>query len=665
MADTPDTLPTKEELAQLPVRAIVAYAARCARRVQPIYLVRPSAGRLTNRLKAHFQAIHSAISLAENWARKDPVSIEDLRAAAIAPTRTVGPSGTRAAPAAAAFAAADAVLFAADPTFYSVNPVLEAAVAEYVAFYAAAAANAAAVFSAAAPRLLKSCRRDFDILRAYHFNIDAPVDASAEGVCRELWIDPSPNWYADGLEQLYKLKILKKSVARKPSVNASAVDLGQLERLQGQIVELQRRGDTLESNLELARAEASLNQELIDKAEAFARNQEESRLNEAESHQKTREEVQNLQRQQKNLESYLETARSEATTLKEMIEKADAHARSLEESRLKEAESHQKTRDEVQNLQNARRELQEQLNASQSRIADHELELLKVRGQLAQVQQKSEVLQVQSLWWYGEKFFCPKSMFQLMALVVLGAMVMFALFGIGEVYERQALDRWIKAQVETQRERLIDRGPVERSSPNRLDSLEAIRSQLLILSLTGASTRDETIVGVRDQLKSLQLESSGQPPVPSIAMGPSGWWPWFPYQSSDLLLSLVVLFSGTVGAVITTLRRDKPLTLRDLGHGLAAGFITFLAVRGGKSVLFMDADPLLLINPYNSAFFGLLAGMFTEMAYGLLSSLAEEMSGRLQNAFSAPKEAQERPRQRSSETLPPRDASRDTTSHSP
>lgn len=614
MADTPVTLPTEDELAQLPVRAIVAYAARCARRVQPLYNLNLTGMMPDEELKKHCLSIDRAVTLAERWARNEPVSFddfediaEDVRAAgqsadvalaALGATIPATPSGPGAV-AFTAFTAAGAAFAAFTAAAAAKSGTIVGKAAD---IYAAAYANAA--YANAAYAASSGARRDFDILRAHRFKLDAPVDASESGVCGELWIDGPPEWYTQGLEQLRKLGVLKKPNRRKASASTPAVDPTELQKLRVQINELEQ---------EKVRAESSF------------------RL-----------------------------ARDEATRFHEKFDGADALARSHEEARVEEVESHKKTREEVQNLQRERLELQEQLNQRVSRVSDLELQLLKVRGQLAQVQQKSEVLQVQSVWWYWEKFFCPKSMFQLMALIVLGAMVMFALFGIGEVYERQALDRWIKSQVETQRERLVDRGPVERPS-NRLESLEAIRSQLLILSLAGASTRDETIAGVRDQLKSLQLESTGLPPVPSVAMGPPGWWPWFPYQSSDLLLSLVVLFSGTVGAVITTLRRDKPLTLRDLGHGLAAGFITFLAVRGGKSVFLLDADPLLLINPYNSAFFGLLAGMFTELAYGLLSSLAEEMSGRLQSAFSAPKESLDRPRLRSSETQTPREGSRDTT----
>jgi hypothetical protein len=55
-----------------------------------------------------------------------------------------------------------------------------------------------------------------------------------------------------------------------------------------------------------------------------------------------------------------------------------------------------------------------------------------------------------------------------------------------------------------------------------------------------------------------------------------------PTASSDLLLSIVVIVSGTVGALIAAMRQQEPLTIRNLALGLAAGFVTFLAIRGGK-----------------------------------------------------------------------------------
>jgi len=56
------TIPTKEELSRLPRRAVVAFAARCARRVQPIFAAWSGA------TQEHIAAVDRAISLAEAYA---------------------------------------------------------------------------------------------------------------------------------------------------------------------------------------------------------------------------------------------------------------------------------------------------------------------------------------------------------------------------------------------------------------------------------------------------------------------------------------------------------------------------------------------------------------------------------------------------------------------
>lgn len=59
--------PTKEDLEKLPHRAIVAYSARCARRVQPLFDWKK------DRLK-HFLAVDRAIESAESFAAGDEIS---------------------------------------------------------------------------------------------------------------------------------------------------------------------------------------------------------------------------------------------------------------------------------------------------------------------------------------------------------------------------------------------------------------------------------------------------------------------------------------------------------------------------------------------------------------------------------------------------------------
>lgn len=64
--------PTKDELKELPIRAIVAYAVRHARRVQPLVC----SGEEVD--KKEIVAIHAALNLAERFATGESVPSDDL-----------------------------------------------------------------------------------------------------------------------------------------------------------------------------------------------------------------------------------------------------------------------------------------------------------------------------------------------------------------------------------------------------------------------------------------------------------------------------------------------------------------------------------------------------------------------------------------------------------
>ena len=68
-------LPTRDELAALPRRANVAFAARCARRVQPLY---------RSKYKRHVQAVERAIAMAERFAKGEPLRVGEASEASLA-----------------------------------------------------------------------------------------------------------------------------------------------------------------------------------------------------------------------------------------------------------------------------------------------------------------------------------------------------------------------------------------------------------------------------------------------------------------------------------------------------------------------------------------------------------------------------------------------------
>src|SRR5206468_10583972 len=75
---------TVEHLRQLPLRAIVAFAARCARRVEPLAQLPEGDPRRETRR----EAVEAALRMAEAFARGSDAPPADPGVAATAPTRT-------------------------------------------------------------------------------------------------------------------------------------------------------------------------------------------------------------------------------------------------------------------------------------------------------------------------------------------------------------------------------------------------------------------------------------------------------------------------------------------------------------------------------------------------------------------------------------------------
>ena len=103
-------------------------------------------------------------------------------------------------------------------------------------------------------------------------------------------------------------------------------------------------------------------------------------------------------------------------------------------------------------------------------------------------------------------------------------------------------------------------------------------------------------------------------------------------SSSDILLSLIAICCGGVGALIAGMRTKEFSALRDVLLGLSSGFVVYMTLRGGKYVLLMQqGEPKL--NPYGFALAGILTGLFTDRAYGILTLLIDVAERNLKSAF--------------------------------
>jgi hypothetical protein len=176
----------RERLAQLPHHAVVAFAARCARRVQPLTHVLPQQDRdAIDRALASAEAFaKGAADAGANAARADARAAD---AGADAVARSAARSAARAWTAAARAAArADAAADAADAADWAATA---AAAADWAANAAARGAARAAASS------------DLDRLIALNPGEPdaqgAPIDPSEAGPLGPLWPQGVPEWYTE------------------------------------------------------------------------------------------------------------------------------------------------------------------------------------------------------------------------------------------------------------------------------------------------------------------------------------------------------------------------------------------------------------------------------------------------------------------------------------
>jgi multidrug efflux pump subunit AcrA (membrane-fusion protein) len=205
------TLPTVDELKTLPLRAIVCYAVRCARRVQPLYW---QAREVAHREK-HEAAIETALTITEQFCRGEHIAAADAadaaRAAeaaadaadaveaaaeaaeAAAEAARAARAGTASRAAAAAFAGAIADVTAA------IARTADAARAARAAFAGATAGVTAATTKATGKAALAAARADYyrlvSVNLASYPDLGQPIDPTENGPLGPLWSAGPPAWF--------------------------------------------------------------------------------------------------------------------------------------------------------------------------------------------------------------------------------------------------------------------------------------------------------------------------------------------------------------------------------------------------------------------------------------------------------------------------------------
>lgn len=153
-------LPSEEDLGELPRRAVIAFAGRCARRVQPLYkhlwLDAP---------QEHVYALNHTITLVENSA-VSPVSTSDFRAATAADDAGIAADAADAyASAFAAFAASAAAAATVGSALHGADAADEASDAVRT-YCTSASAEDASYDDVATVNADAAMRRDYELLKA-------------------------------------------------------------------------------------------------------------------------------------------------------------------------------------------------------------------------------------------------------------------------------------------------------------------------------------------------------------------------------------------------------------------------------------------------------------------------------------------------------------------
>ena len=106
-------------------------------------------------------------------------------------------------------------------------------------------------------------------------------------------------------------------------------------------------------------------------------------------------------------------------------------------------------------------------------------------------------------------------------------------------------------------------------------------------------------------------------------------------MANEHLIALAVVLCGILGTSIASARAGTAHSGRELLLGLGAGVIVFLGIKGGGQVFLINGDTIEAgINAYTASFAGLLAGLFTERTFDLLSSVFDALATKLKSAFS-------------------------------
>jgi hypothetical protein len=219
--------------------------------------------------------------------------------------------------------------------------------------------------------------------------------------------------------------------------------------------------------------------------------------------------------------------------------------------------------------------------------------------------------------------------------LILTSLLSLAAFSLVELTNRQKMLASVTQMIEQRRAELaamasapgeaVPSSQARDSLSRELARFEAVRVKTQQLMGSGGAARDDELIMLQAQLVGRLRPERGILNVRLLRE--------VRLLPNDALLVILLVACGAIGTAVAAARRKRDLTMHSLGLGMAVGFITFLAINGGKEVfLLQPAGQDLGFNPYSSAFFALMAGLFTERAYAILTALIDSFATRLEQA---------------------------------
>jgi hypothetical protein len=212
----------------------------------------------------------------------------------------------------------------------------------------------------------------------------------------------------------------------------------------------------------------------------------------------------------------------------------------------------------------------------------------------------------------------PTKLTRMIEIAVLLGSALIAFVAIAEITVRQDLCKLLE-----ENPRYLAKQSTSAESSPRADSKsdddlrDALRGKLEALMIVGGSGSDTSSAAIASALlvrKASKSESEWSPL--------SSFLSWF---KTDYLLALALIACGLFGAVVSELRANaKIYNSRQALLGLAAGFIALVMIKGGRAIFLIEHRAALSdFNPYSSGLVALLAGLYSEKAYRLLTRLVQ------------------------------------------